>query len=343
MDQEMKHFDVARMIIENGILSLNSIKIDILRLPCRFSLTINRFERYSRYDACYCLTRKIISVKCLEGAGDIETLKSVLLDWNIHRSIIATGFRSQGSLRFGGNLISISTLVRALEDIVSNFQIAIYSAKSMGLKVTSQGVPSTSASDMELLESAVGFKEAFLWLARTDPIFKSITLKYKDWNKASALHECFQICISLSFVRYLGNWINWKKKSLWFVTEKASPMRYTVLDRYSDSSTLDIVKHWCRKLYDTDADIFYTMLNLQIDRAIRKYEKVEDFDILGLWCFNAWRFPVLAMMACDFLAVSFSTPHKCSFVEVKKLVDSEHLDSDIMEAFICTESWLEKP
>ncbi|KAH7573149.1 hypothetical protein JRO89_XS03G0077600 [Xanthoceras sorbifolium] len=169
----------------------------------------------------------------------------------------------------------------------------------MGLKVTSQGVPSTSASDMELLESAVGFKEAFLWLARTDPIFKSITLKYKDWNKASALHEC---------VAYepLGN----MKKA------------------HSN------LKPICSMFGDANSSTSHNMLD-NLGRPCSSLHIVDDNEF--------GRFPVLAMMACDFLAVSISTPHKCSFVEVKKLVDSEHLDSDIMEAFICTESWLEKP
>ncbi|KAK0606740.1 hypothetical protein LWI29_003651 [Acer saccharum] len=472
MDQEMKHFNVAHMIIKNGILSLNSIKADILhvyrvekeklriffsKLPCRFSLTVNRLKRCSNENVYYCLTvhfiddnwelkRKIIGVKCFEGGSDIETLKSVLLDWNIHGSITAADvveddneirdwLESQGSLRFGGDLISISTLVHVLEDIVSvgkNLASDILQKirKCFDYPRERSGRPLTPDSDMELLESAVRIKKTFLGLARVDPIFKSLTLTNKEWNKASALHECFQVlkdanCIFSGNKTLTANMYFLKlceirrkldqleKKSRWYVTKKASSMTYTLLDRYDygwtsvltiaavldpqfkmDILQLDIVQHWCGKLHD-DGNFCLKMVFLQIMEALTEYEEnspsnlksastfgdvnpstsynvldtlgrpcesvdaveddefsryfhepklpfVEDFDILGWWRLNGGRFPILARMARDFLAVSFATPHTCSFAEVTKLVNSEDLDSDIMEAFICTKSWLEK-
>ncbi|KAK4855938.1 hypothetical protein QYF36_012513 [Acer negundo] len=435
MDEEMKHFDVAHMIIKNGILSLNSIKADILhvyrvekeklrsffsKLPCRFSLTVNRLKRCSNENAYYCLTvhfiddnwelkRKIIGVKCFEGGSDIETLKSVLLDWNIQGSITAADvveddneirdwLESEGSLRFGGDLISISTLVHVLEDVVTvgkNLAFDIFQKIRKCFDYAQRsGNPLTTDSDMELLESAVRIKKTFLGLARVDPIFKSITLTNKEWNKASALHECFQVLKDANYI-FSGNktlTANMYFLMLYMTTAGSVLAIAAVLD---PQFKMDVVQHWCGKLHD-DGNFYFKMVFLQIMEALTEYEEsspsnlksmastfgdvnsstsynmldnlgrpcesldaveddefsryfhepklpfVEDFDILGWWRLNGGRFPILARMARDFLAISFATPHTCSFAEVTKLVNSKDLDSDIMEAFICTKSWSEK-
>ncbi|KAK1591277.1 hypothetical protein Q3G72_005227 [Acer saccharum] len=217
----------------------------------------------------------------LSETADVVEDDNEIRDW----------LESQGSLRFGGDLISISTLVHVLEDIVSvgkNLASDILQKirKCFDYPRERSGRPLTPDSDMELLESAVRIKKTFLGLARLDPIFKSLTLTNKEWNKASALHECFQVlkdanCIFSGNKTLTANMYFLKlceirrkldqleKKSRWYVTKKASSMTYTLLDRYDygwtsvlaiaavldpqfkmDILQLDIVQHWCGKLHD---------------------------------------------------------------------------------------------
>ncbi|KAK5841240.1 hypothetical protein PVK06_010149 [Gossypium arboreum] len=68
------------------------------------------------------------------------------------------------------------------------------------------------------------------------------------------------------------------------------------------------------------------------------------FDILGWWCDKSQRFPILAKMAQDFLAIPVSISTSCS--NISAMINNpaySSLNPEIMEALVCSENWLETP
>ncbi|KAH1095955.1 hypothetical protein J1N35_012876 [Gossypium stocksii] len=67
-----------------------------------------------------------------------------------------------------------------------------------------------------------------------------------------------------------------------------------------------------------------------------------DGDILGWWRVNSLRFPTLAKMARDHLAMLVSVLMPCSVVSAMITHSSYNsLDPDSMEALVCSQNWLE--
>ncbi|PPR82242.1 hypothetical protein GOBAR_AA38475 [Gossypium barbadense] len=68
------------------------------------------------------------------------------------------------------------------------------------------------------------------------------------------------------------------------------------------------------------------------------------FDILGWWCDKSQRFPILAKMAQDFLAIPVSISTSCS--NISAMINNpaySTLNPESMEALVCSENWLETP
>ncbi|KAK8364890.1 hypothetical protein V6Z12_A02G013300 [Gossypium hirsutum] len=68
------------------------------------------------------------------------------------------------------------------------------------------------------------------------------------------------------------------------------------------------------------------------------------FDILGWWCDKSQRFPILAKMAQDFLAIPASISTSCS--NIGTMINNpaySSLNPESMEALVCSENWLETP
>ncbi|KAK3187724.1 hypothetical protein Dsin_027285 [Dipteronia sinensis] len=132
-------------------------------------------------------------------------------------------------------------------------------------------------------------------------------------------------------VNFFFKWFFFKS---WRLLENMKKAHQAILNQWHLRLVMLIVQHhqWLLRLMMNLVGIFMSLSFLLL--------KTLTYLVGGVSI--GWRFPILARMARDFLAVSFATPHTCSFAEVTKLVNSEDLDSDIMEAFICTKSWLEK-
>ncbi|TYG77887.1 hypothetical protein ES288_D02G012000v1 [Gossypium darwinii] len=67
-----------------------------------------------------------------------------------------------------------------------------------------------------------------------------------------------------------------------------------------------------------------------------------DADILGWWRVNSQRFPTLAKMARDFLAIPVSVSSPCSNISAMTINPAySSLDPESMEALVCSQNWLE--
>ncbi|TYI91736.1 hypothetical protein E1A91_D02G015400v1 [Gossypium mustelinum] len=67
-----------------------------------------------------------------------------------------------------------------------------------------------------------------------------------------------------------------------------------------------------------------------------------DADILGWWRVNSQRFPTLAKMARDFLAIPVSVSSPCSNIRAMTINPAySSLDPESMEALVCSQNWLE--
>ncbi|XP_015387011.1 zinc finger BED domain-containing protein RICESLEEPER 2-like isoform X1 [Citrus sinensis] len=74
-----------------------------------------------------------------------------------------------------------------------------------------------------------------------------------------------------------------------------------------------------------------------------KFPRVEEFDILAWWRVNTPKFPTLARMARDFLAMPISPSaaiaYACFSKEAKDIFDTG-LDNDLITALVCLKGWL---
>ncbi|KAJ9557436.1 LOW QUALITY PROTEIN: hypothetical protein OSB04_012050 [Centaurea solstitialis] len=108
---------------------------------------------------------------------------------------------------------------------------------------------------------------------------------------------------------------------------------------------------------DYDNDFFGDFLNTggrnsnPVDNELRSYLKEtrasykKNFDILGWWKVNAIRFPIVARMAKDILAIQISTVASESAFSTSGRVLNEYrtsLSMLIVEALVCTQDWVRK-
>uniref|UniRef100_A0A453C2R3 HAT C-terminal dimerisation domain-containing protein n=1 Tax=Aegilops tauschii subsp. strangulata TaxID=200361 RepID=A0A453C2R3_AEGTS len=71
-----------------------------------------------------------------------------------------------------------------------------------------------------------------------------------------------------------------------------------------------------------------------------------DFDVLGWWKRHAEKFPILASMARDFLAIPLSTvASESAFSCGKRILGDKRssLNPDMLEVLVCAKDWLFKP
>ncbi|KAI9193812.1 hypothetical protein LWI28_000384 [Acer negundo] len=87
----------------------------------------------------------------------------------------------------------------------------------------------------------------------------------------------------------------------------------------------------------------------ELDRYLKeaRFRSVEEFDILSWWRLNNPNFPTLARMAHDYLAIPFSEAVSYSFLRTNQPEIDDNIayydDSyiQILQAMVCTKSWLE--
>lgn len=97
------------------------------------------------------------------------------------------------------------------------------------------------------------------------------------------------------------------------------------------------------------AEICGSSENSELDKYLNEanVEYDDDFDILNWWKQNSQKFPILASMACDVLAVPVSTVVlESDFRMGYRIVDESRssLEPKLADALICAQSWLlEKP
>ncbi|KAB2092192.1 hypothetical protein ES319_A02G012400v1 [Gossypium barbadense] len=85
-------------------------------------------------------------------------------------------------------------------------------------------------------------------------------------------------------------------------------------------------------------------LNCYLNEPLVLPEDGAIFDILGWWCGKSQKFPILAKMARDFLAIPVSIFTPCS--NIKATINNPAysiLKPESMEALVCNENWLETP
>ncbi|KAJ0034459.1 hypothetical protein Pint_25421 [Pistacia integerrima] len=309
-----------------------------------------------------------------------------------------------------GLLSEIKKLFNYVRETLSNennFRVAVNKAKSMGKRVTSQGLPKKLIFDeLEVLESALGFKEAFCELEQIDPDFKLINLTDELWYKANVAYECANALkdaadnfwrskyttANVYFPKVCDIYmklLQWEGSDNYYVCEIASSIREKYFDKYWSKCILvlviavildprfktDIVVGWYMELYGRDANTRLKKIMIEVTNVYNEYAKVprmldtlgrpppssnseldlylneakipavEEFDILAWWRTNSPKFPALARMARDFLAIPISTPcftsNTCHLgSELSNISNCDGLDVDLKKALVCTKSWL---
>lgn len=182
------------------------------------------------------------------------------------------------------------------------------------------------------------------------------------------ISEMFMQLLSLQksyyeHVRNVASYIRWEFEQEYLNGSSLFLATAVVLD---PRHKMDIVKCWYNKIYGPDAGVHimkikdflndvYDRYASNVDSAdtskteLHLYLKepklplLEDFDILDWWHKNTRRFPTLAKVARDLLALPFSSaPDDAMEAEIENIVRSD-LDLETLEAFICTKYRQEIP
>ncbi|KAK8364885.1 hypothetical protein V6Z12_A02G013100 [Gossypium hirsutum] len=109
--------------------------------------------------------------------------------------------------------------------------------------------------------------------------------------------------------------------------------------RTSNDSILDSLSKFTSASNFNEEASWKLELELYLDEPLLPMDGA-FFDILGWWCDKSQRFPILAKMAQDFLAIPVSISTSCSNISDPA---SSSLNPEIMEALVCCENWLETP
>lgn len=92
-----------------------------------------------------------------------------------------------------------------------------------------------------------------------------------------------------------------------------------------------------------DSTIEYQKSELDLYLDEPRMARTADLDILSFWKSNQFRYPALASMACDILAVPVSTvASEATFSVGGRVLDSfrSSLKPKTVEALVCTRDWL---
>ncbi|XP_057792675.1 zinc finger BED domain-containing protein DAYSLEEPER-like [Salvia miltiorrhiza] len=101
---------------------------------------------------------------------------------------------------------------------------------------------------------------------------------------------------------------------------------------------------------DFDVDISDIVGETHVKSEIEQYleepvwPRVQDFDVLGWWRVNSFRYPTLSKLACDVLSVPVSTiPPESVFDSGERKMDSylSSLGPKTIEALMCAKDWLQ--
>lgn len=101
----------------------------------------------------------------------------------------------------------------------------------------------------------------------------------------------------------------------------------------------------------TDFDVYIMettsqQMKSELDRYLEDslLPRVQDFDLLGWWKLNKFKYPTLSKMARDILSISVSTlPPDSVFITKKKKMDPyrSSLRPETVEAMICSKDWMQ--
>ncbi|XP_031249043.1 zinc finger BED domain-containing protein RICESLEEPER 1-like isoform X1 [Pistacia vera] len=191
----------------------------------------------------------------------------------------------------------------------NKLQYAVEKAVSMGKTVTDRSVPTLLVNfellecNFELLEWVMEYKEAFCELEQIDPAFKSINFIEEDWDKATALYNCWKgikdAASSLSDCKYntanvyfpivcdiFFKLCQWEKSDNRYVVKIALGLK-SCFDEYWSNSNLflviteildprfkmDVVELWYKMIYGYDAEAQFKKIRHVVTDIFNEYAK----------------------------------------------------------------------
>ncbi|XP_052483849.1 uncharacterized protein LOC105796370 isoform X2 [Gossypium raimondii] len=119
----------------------------------------------------------------------------------------------------------------------------------------------------------------------------------------------------------------------------------SVLDDYNSlaaQTTKDCIVSYFSKFASASNVKEVASQKSELDCYLEETLLPSDADILGWWRVNSERFPTLAKMARDFLAIPVSVSSPCSNISAMTINPVySSLDPESMEALVCSQNWLE--
>ncbi|KAB2039504.1 hypothetical protein ES319_D02G014400v1 [Gossypium barbadense] len=119
----------------------------------------------------------------------------------------------------------------------------------------------------------------------------------------------------------------------------------SVLDDYNSlaaQTTKDCIVSYFSKFASASNVKEVASQKSELDCYLEETLLPSDADILGWWRVNSQRFPTLAKMARDFLAIPVSVSSPCSNISAMTINPVySSLDPESMEALVCSQNWLE--
>ncbi|TXG68888.1 hypothetical protein EZV62_003823 [Acer yangbiense] len=282
MYQQLDNLDLTRIIFKYGVMSLNStqelqayneerkkLRKYSEKLSCRFCLTIDEVLIWNDFYFCF-------MVYFIDD------------DWKLKRNII--GFSHTGDDQ---------TALKCLKNVLLEW----------GINNISSMVKNDDYSDkciVDLLEIALGFKEAFSEFENMDPDFKSINLTKEQWDHIRDIYECYEDLTDESF---LNHWSSYKTANMYFpmlcslyknalvwlkkqkiglYSDEDECFTFTKhMDRNWSQSNLvlavaavldprfkmDVVKYWYKKIYGSECETQLTTFTSYFIGVYNEYAK----------------------------------------------------------------------
>ncbi|TYG77875.1 hypothetical protein ES288_D02G010900v1 [Gossypium darwinii] len=175
-----------------------------------------------------------------------------------------------------------------------------------------------------------------------------------EWENAAALQSCLRcfddikgtqsLTVSLYFPKLCHIYMKFLQ------LEKINPSFVTSMKRRFDhywrlcNSALAVASVLDPSKFVTANEAsLKSELELYLDEPLLPMDGA-IFDILGWWCDKSQKFPILAKMARDFLAIPVSIFTSCSNIKATMNNPAYNiLNPESMETLVCSENWLETP